>query len=135
MENEQKDCCDSLEEFLEKKGKIELLRGMRYFEHYPYEEALSMLESKQIFVSFLLGLQKKSPKDYSFLTVHEKKAATVVSLFTEWLIGNPFFLKKELEYCPELRTPKFKKVFLFNKQVPGFAASFLQFLVAHMMVQ
>lgn len=135
MEKEQKDCCESLEEFLEEKGKIELLRGMRYFEHYPHEEALLMLENKQTFVSFLLGLQKKSPKDYSFLTGHAKKAKAFIALFTEWLIGNPVFLKKELGYCPELRTPEFKKVFLFNKQVPGFTSIFLQYLVAHIMVQ
>lgn len=115
MEKEQKDYSEEL----------------KYFKAYSEEEALMMVKAKQAFVSFLLGLQNISVRDYALLTTHEDKSKEFYLLFVEWLVRNKIFSEKELEYCPALRTPEFIKIFKVANLIPGFTQTFLQFLIAY----
>lgn len=130
MENEQKDYSE-IEQFLKERGKTGFLGDMLHLKHYPCELALSMLESKQIFISFLLGLQNITLKDYSLLTAHADKAKEFHRLFLEWLLKNKIFSDKELEYCFKLRGNEFIRAFTLSKDTPGFEKTFFQFLIAY----
>lgn len=88
-------------------------------------------EYKQAFLSFLLGLQNATFKDYSLLTIHEKKAEVFLLLFHEWLMGSKLFSKKELEYCPFFRTPDFMRTLRIAEVHPTFTRSLFQFLIAY----
>jgi len=133
MENKPKDSSESLLEFLKGKGKVELLGSMMYFKHYSHTIALSLVENKQAFLSFLLSLQNMTPKDYSLITIHQKESREFHKLFIEWMLKNPIFSQKELSYCPKLRTHEFMRMFIVAHEVPGFATSFFQFLAAYIM--
>jgi hypothetical protein len=130
MENEQKDYSE-IEQFLKERGKTGFLGDILHLKHYPCEMALSMLESKQIFISFLLGLQNITLKDYSLLTAHADKAKEFHRLFIEWLLKNKIFSDKELEYCLKLRTPEFLGMFRVVERSPGFESTFFQFMIAY----
>lgn len=130
MENEQKDYSE-IEQFLKERGKTGFLGDMLHLKHYPCEMALSMLESKQIFISFLLGLQNITLKDYSLLTAHSDKAKEFHRLFVEWLLKNKIFSDKELEYCPRFRAPEFLGMARLAELTPGFEKTFFQFLIAY----
>jgi hypothetical protein len=130
MENEQKDYSE-IEQFLKERGKTGFLGDILHLKHYSCEMALSMLESKQIFISFLLGLQNITLKDYSLLTAHADKAKEFHRLFIEWLLKNKIFSDKELEYCSKLRTPAFFTMFRLVERTPGFESTFFQFLIAY----
>lgn len=130
MENEQKDYSE-IEQFLKERGKTGFLGDILHLKHYSKEMALSMLESKQIFVSFLLGLQNITLKDYSLLTAHADKAKEFHRLFVEWLLKNKIFSDKELEYCSKLRTPEFFTMFRLVERTPGFESTFFQFMIAY----
>lgn len=115
MEKEQRDYSDDLQ----------------YLTNYSEEEALSMAENKQAFVSFLLGLQNATLKDYALLTVHEDKTREFHLLFMEWLMKSKIFSSKELEYCPKMRTLEFIRIFKLAELTPGFEKTFFQFMIAY----
>jgi hypothetical protein len=130
MENEQKEYSE-IEQFLKERGKTGFLGDMLCLKHHPCEMALSMLESKQVFISFLLGLQNITLKDYSLLTAHADKTKEFLELFIEWQVKNSIFSKKELEYCPKLRSYEFIRMFILAEDTPGFTGVFFQFLIAY----
>jgi hypothetical protein len=113
------------------KEQREYSEELGYLTDYPDEMALSMAKSKQAFVSFLLGLQNMTWKDYALLTVHEDKSKEFHRLFFEWLMRNKLFSDKELEYCPKLRTPEFMRIFKLAEMTPGFEHTFFQFMIAY----
>ena len=105
------DMPNEAERFLEEaKESKDYLKDMLRLNHYRYDVALRMLKAKESFVSFLLGLQNMTYKDYHLLTVNEDKAEEFLYLLYEWLMESPIFTTKELQHCKQLRDFKFQKL-------------------------
>lgn len=106
-----------------------------FFKHYPEELRDSLLGSKQDFVSFLLGLQSMSFKDYALLTVHEKYGREYGFLLFEWLCGNGIFSKKELGYCPKLRKAPFVDAFEQLLRTPLCDKILIPYMIAYQAIK
>jgi len=107
----------------------------RFLKHYSEELRQSLLDAKQDFVSFLLGLQSMRLKDYVFLAVHEKRGEEYKHLFIEWIVGNEIFTDKELGYCPKLRNLSFVEAFRQMFFVPLFNKYLISYVIAYMAVK
>lgn len=105
------DMDDVIKVYLEKQdAPMEYLRDMKRLKHYNNDVALRMLQAKESFISFLVGLQGATAKDYHILAVNEDKSEEFMYLLYEWLMDSPIFTQKELTYCKKLRDFKFQKL-------------------------
>lgn len=76
----------------------------RFLSDYKPMTATALLQAKQAFVSFLVGLENASPKDFNVLMTHHlDKSKEFSHLLHEWFLGNQIFSERELNYCGRLR--------------------------------
>jgi hypothetical protein len=107
----------------------------RFLKHRTEGMRQKMLEAKQDFVSFLLGLQSMRQQDYSLLAVHEKRGDAYIHLLAEWLNMNELFSEKELSYCPKLRNREFSKAMALLTYVPFCEKVVVPYMIAYVAVK